>query len=43
MKAASTAEKIVYLLVVLLCLAILVLVYISPADFMNAQSVYRGF
>ena len=43
MKATLLAEKIIYLLVILLCLTILVLAYISPADFMNTQSVYKGF
>jgi hypothetical protein len=43
MKATLFAEKIIYLLIILLFLAILVLVYISPADFMDTESVYRGF
>ncbi len=43
MKATLRAEHIIYLLVILLSLVIFVLAYISPADFMNAESVYKGF
>jgi hypothetical protein len=43
MKTTLRAEQIIYLLAILLSLAILVLAYISPADFMDTESVYKGF
>lgn len=43
MKATLSVEQLIYLLVILLFLAIFVLAYISPSDFMDTESVYRGF
>jgi len=43
MKAAPIIEKVICLLVILLSLAILAMVAISPPDFLNTGAVYRGF
>ena len=43
MKATHITEKVIYLLIVLLSLAILALVAISPEGFLNTGSIYRGF
>jgi hypothetical protein len=36
-------EQAVYLFIIFLALAILVMVAIAPADFLNTGAVYRGF
>jgi len=39
----SMIEKLVFLMVVLLALALVLLAAISPADFTATASVYQGF
>jgi len=43
MRATQLREPLIYLAVLLLCLIILTLVAISPADFLNISAVYQGF
>jgi len=43
MKATPNTEKVIYLLVIVLCLAILGLMAISPETFMEISAVYQGF
>jgi len=43
MKATRYAEPVVYLLFVLVALAILLLVVLSPSTFLNTSPVYQGF
>jgi hypothetical protein len=43
MKATPNAEKFIYLLIILLALAVLVMVAISPSNFLNTGAVYQGF
>jgi len=43
MKARPAAEQFVYLLVILVALAVLLLVAISPPEFLDITSVYQGF
>jgi hypothetical protein len=43
MKTTPTTEKLIYLLVIIVCLAVLVLVAISPAGFLATNPVYQGF
>jgi hypothetical protein len=43
MKATPIIEKLIYLLVILLSLAILTLIAISPAAFLDVSSIYKGF
>lgn len=43
MKATPTTEKLIYLLVILLSLAVLAMFVISPAGFLDTSVVYGGF
>jgi hypothetical protein len=43
MKATPNTEKVIYLFVILLSLAILGLMAISPDTFMQISAVYQGF
>jgi len=43
METRQPTKSLVYLLVILLSLAILILVAVSPPDFLNINSVYQGF
>lgn len=43
MKPTLNTEKVIYLLVIFLCLAILGLAAISPETFMEVSAIYQGF
>lgn len=43
MKATRLTEPLIYLAVILLSLAILLLLAISPAGFLDTSAVYQGF
>jgi hypothetical protein len=43
MKASSMIEKIVYTVVIILLLVVCALVFISPPNFLDVQSVYQIF